>query len=425
VERLVAVEQIMTKPESIGLSSERLALIPAFLDERYIKTGKLPCAQVQVWRRGKLAVDEVLGLADRERNRPLERDAIFRIYSMTKPITSVAFMMLVEQGLVALDDPVAKFIPEWANLGVFAAGTDAGWATTPPARPMMMIDLLRHTSGLTYGFQMQGNIDAAYRKLKVAEDLRHGTMQEFIDKLAELPLVFSPGEAWNYSVSTDVLGYLVEKISGLSFADFLEQKIFQPLGMVDTAFTVPADKKHRLTACYAAGQLGSKAVKAGLPALQDDPEKSPYLAPTDFTSGGGGLVGTMADYMRFARMLLNGGELDGVRLLSPKTLQLMTANHLPGGKDLTQMSKSLFSEATYAGVGFGLGFGVTVDPAATMIPGSKGDFFWGGAASTFFWVDPVEDLTVVFMTQLLPSSAYAVRRELRTLVYSAFTESAT
>jgi len=414
----------MTKPESIGLSSERLARIPAFLDERYIKTGKLPCAQVQVWRRGKLAVDGVLGLADRERNRPLEKDAIFRIYSMTKPITSVAFMMLVEQGLVALDDPVAKFIPEWANLGVFAAGTDAGWATTPPARPMLMIDLLRHTSGLTYGFQMQGNIDAAYRKLKVAEDLRFGTLQEFIDKLGKLPLVFSPGEAWNYSVSTDVLGYLVEKISGLPFATYLEEKIFQPLGMVDTAFTVPADKAHRLTACYAAGALGSKAVTAGPPKLQDDPEKSPYLTPTDFPSGGGGLAGTMADYMRFARMLLNGGELDGVRLLSPKTLQLMTANHLPGGKDLTQMSKSLFSEATYAGVGFGLGFGVTVDPAATMIPGSKGDFFWGGAASTFFWVDPVEDLTVVFMTQLLPSSAYPVRRELRTLVYSAFTEAA-
>lgn len=414
----------MTKPESIGLSSERLARIPAFLDERYIKTGKLPCAQVQVWRRGKLAVDEVLGLADRERKRPLEKDAIFRIYSMTKPVTSVAFMMLVEQGLVALDDPVAKFIPEWANLGVFAAGTDAGWATTPPARPMLMIDLLRHTSGLTYGFQMQGNIDAAYRKLKVAEDLRLGTLQEFIEKLAKLPLVFSPGEAWNYSVSTDVLGYLVETISGMPFEAYLEQNIFQPLGMVDTGFTVPAEKKHRLTACYAAGVLGSKAVKAGPPPLQDDPEKSPYLTPTDFPSGGGGLTSTMADYMRFARMLLNGGELDGARLLSPKTLQLMTANHLPGGKDLTQMSKSLFSEATYAGVGFGLGFGVTVDPAATMIPGSKGDFFWGGAASTFFWVDPVEDLTVVFMTQLLPSSAYPVRRELRTLVYSAFTESA-
>ena len=375
----------MTKPESIGLSAERLARIPTFLEERYIRTGKLPCAQVQVWRRGALALDEVLGLADRERNRPLEKDAIFRIYSMTKPVTSVAFMMLVEQGLVALDDPVAKFIPGWANLGVFAAGTDAGWATTPPARPMLMIDLLRHTSGLTYGFQMQGNIDAAYRKLKVAEDLRLGTLQEFIDKLAKLPLVFSPGESWNYSVSTDVLGYLVETISGMPFADFLERNIFQPLGMVDTAFTVPADKKHRLTACYAAGVLGSRAVKAGPPPLQDDPETSPYLTPTDFPSGGGGLTSTMADYMRFARMLLNGGELDGARLLSPKTLQLMTANHLPGG---------------------------------------KGDFFWGGAASTFFWVDPVEDLTVVFMTQLLPSSAYAVRRELRTLVYSAFTEAA-
>ncbi len=413
----------MSTPESLGLSSERLARIPAFLRERYIGSGKLPCAQVQVWRRGELALDAVLGLADRERNRPLEKDAIFRIYSMTKPVTSVAFMMLVEQGLVALDDPVAKVIPEWANLGVFAAGTDAGWATTPPARPMLMIDLLRHTSGLTYGFQMQGNIDAAYRKLKVAEDLRLGTLQEFIDKLAKLPLVFSPGEAWNYSVSTDVLGYLVEKISGLPFADFLDQNIFQPLGMVDTAFTVAADKKHRLTACYAAGVLGSRAVKAGPPPLQDDPETSPYLTPTDFPSGGGGLTSTMADYMRFARMLLNGGELDGARLLSPKTLQLMTANHLPGGKDLTQMSKSLFSEATYAGVGFGLGFGVTVDPAATMIPGSRGDFFWGGAASTFFWVDPAEDMAVVFMTQLLPSSAYAVRRELRTLVYSAFTES--
>ncbi len=412
----------MTKPEAIGLSSERLGRIAPFLDERYIQTGKLPCAQVQVWRRGKLALDATLGLADRERDRPLESDAIFRIYSMTKPVTSVAFMMLVEQGLVSLDDPVAKFIPEWAGLTVFAAGTDAGWAGTPPSRPMLMVDLLRHTSGLTYGFQMQGNVDAAYRKLKVAEDLRFGTLQEFIEKLARIPLVFSPGDAWNYSVSTDVLGYLVEKISGVPFATWLEENIFGPLGMVDTGFVVPAEKKHRLTACYAAGVLGSKAVKPGLPALQDDPETSPYLAPTDFPSGGGGLVSTAADYMRFARMLLNGGELDGARLLGPKTMKLMTANHLPDGKDLTQMSRSLFSEATYAGVGFGLGFGVTVEPAKTLIPGSVGDFFWGGAASTFFWVDPAEDLTVVFMTQLLPSSAYPVRRELRTLVYSALTE---
>ncbi len=412
----------MTKPESLGFSSERLARIAPFLTERYIDTGKLPCAQVQVWRRGKLAYDTTLGLADRERGTPLKADSLFRIYSMTKPVTSVAFMMLVEEGLVALDEPVAKYIPEWAGLGVFAAGTDAGWATTPPSRPMLIIDLLRHTSGLTYGFQMQGNIDAAYRKLKVAEDLRYGTLDEFIAKLATIPLQFSPGEAWNYSVSTDVLGYLVGKISGVPFARFLQERIFGPLGMTDTSFTVPADKAGRLTACYAAGVLGSKSVLQGAPKLQDDPAVSPYLAETQFHSGGGGLVSTADDYMRFARMLLNGGELDGARLLGPKTIQLMASNHLPGGKDLTQMSKSLFSEATYAGVGFGLGFGVTIDPAATMLAGSKGDFFWGGAASTFFWVDPVEDLAVVFLTQLLPSSAYPVRRELRTLVYAALTE---
>ncbi len=412
----------MTKPESLGFSSERLARIAPFLTERYIDTGKLPCAQVQVWRRGKLAYDTTLGLADRERGTPLKADSLFRIYSMTKPVTSVAFMMLVEEGLVALDEPVAKYIPEWAGLGVFAAGTDAGWATTPPSRPMLVIDLLRHTSGLTYGFQMQGNIDAAYRKLKVAEDLRYGTLDEFIAKLATIPLQFSPGEAWNYSVSTDVLGYLVGKISGVPFARFLQERIFGPLGMTDTSFTVPADKAGRLTACYAAGVLGSKSVLQGAPKLQDDPAVSPYLAETQFHSGGGGLVSTADDYMRFARMLLNGGELDGARLLGPKTIQLMASNHLPGGKDLTQMSKSLFSEATYAGVGFGLGFGVTIDPAATMLAGSKGDFFWGGAASTFFWVDPVEDLAVVFLTQLLPSSAYPVRRELRTLVYAALTE---
>lgn len=413
----------MTKPESLGLSSERLGRIASFLDERYIKPGKLPCAQVQVWRRGKLAYDTVLGLADRERGTPLKADSLFRIYSMTKPVTSVAFMMLVEEGKVALDEPVAKYIPAWADLGVFAGGTDAGWATTRPTRPMLIIDLLRHTSGLTYGFQQQGAVDAAYRKLKVGEDLRYGTLDEFIDKLATIPLNFSPGEAWNYSVSTDVLGYLIGKISGMPFDRFLQERIFGPLGMVDTGFTVPADKAGRLTACYAAGALGTKGVKQGLPDLQDDPVKSPYLAETGFHSGGGGLVSTAADYMKFARMLLNGGELDGVRLLGPKTLQLMASNHLPGGKDLNAFAtRSMFSEATYAGVGFGLGFGVTIDLPATMLAGSVGDFFWGGAASTFFWVDPKEDLAVVFLTQLLPSSAWPVRRELRTLVYSALTE---
>ncbi|MDQ0464863.1 CubicO group peptidase (beta-lactamase class C family) [Caulobacter ginsengisoli] len=412
----------MSKPESVGLSSDRLARIDRFLDERYIKTGKLPCAQVKVWRGGKLAHSTLLGSADIERGKPLSEDSIFRIYSMTKPVTSVAFMMLVEQGLVALDDPVAKHIPAWANLGVYDGGTVDGFRTKPCARPMQIVDLLRHTSGLTYGFQQMTNVDAAYRKLKVGEFVDAGSLDDMIADLARLPLEFSPGEAWNYSVSTDVLGYLVGKISGRPFPVYLEEEIFKPLGMKDTAFQVRKGEEGRLTACYAVGALGSKQV-ADKPKLQEDPTKSVYLRAPELVSGGGGLVSTAEDYLRFCRMLLNGGELDGARLLSPKTLHLMTANHLPGGQDMATMSRSLFSEANYAGVGFGLGFAVTVDPALPLIPGSAGDFFWGGAASTFFWVDPLEDLTVVFLTQLLPSSAYPVRRELRTLVYSAITES--
>ena len=412
----------MSKPEAVGLSSDRLARIDRFLDERYIKTGKLPCAQVKVWRGGQLAHSSLLGSADLERGKPIAEDSLFRIYSMTKPITSVAFMMLVEQGLVALDDPVAKFIPEWANLGVYNGGFMESFQTKPCARPMQMVDLLRHTSGLTYGFQQATNVDAAYRKLKVGEFVDAGNLDDMIAALAGLPLEFSPGEAWNYSVSTDVLGYLVGKISGRPFETFLEEEIFKPLGMKDTAFQVRKGEEHRLTACYAIGALGSKQTLAK-PVLQEDPTKSLYLRKPELVSGGGGLVSTAEDYLLFCRMLLNGGELDGVRLLSPKTLHLMTANHLPGGQDLPALSRSLFSEANYNGVGFGLGFAVTIDPAQPLIPGSVGDFFWGGAASTFFWVDPLEDLTVVFLTQLLPSSAYPIRRELRTLVYSAFTES--
>lgn len=412
----------MAKAEKLGFSSERLGRIAPFLDKRYIQTGKLPCAQVQVWRRGKLAYESVQGLADRERGRALKADDLFRIYSMTKPVTSVALMMLVEEGLVALDDPVAKYIPEWADLGVFNGGYLKTFQTRPCDRPMLVIDLLRHTSGLTYGFQQQGNVDAAYRELKLVEDLRAGTLAETMKALAKVPLQFSPGEAWNYSISTDVVGHLVEVISGQTLDAFFDERIFKPLGMTDTFFTVPKDKADRLAALYAVGALGSKLPIAAKPDLVEAPEKSAYLKPATFLSGGGGLVSTAADYMRFARMLLNGGELDGARLLGPKTIRLMASNHLPDGKDLTQMSRSLFSEATYAGVGFGLGFGVTIDPARTMLAGSAGDFFWGGAASTFFWVDPEEDLAVVFLTQLLPSSAYPVRRELRTLVYSAITE---
>ncbi|USQ96952.1 serine hydrolase domain-containing protein [Caulobacter sp. RL271] len=407
----------MSTPEAVGLSSDRLNRIDRFIKTKYIDSGKLPCALTQVWRRGQLAYTSVLGSADIERGKPLKADSLFRIYSMTKPVTSVAFMMLVEDGLVALDDPVHRFIPAWRDQGVFVAGTPGAFQTRRAAEPMRMIDLLRHTSGLTYGFQQRTNVDAAYRKLKLDGVDSEGGLQGYVDALATVPLEFSPGESWNYSVSTDVLGYLVEKISGLPFDVFLKTRIFDPLKMVDTGFFVPEGQRDRFTACYALTPTG-KVV------LQDDPEKSRFLTDPSVKSGGGGLVSTADDYMRFCRMLLNGGELDGARLLSPKTIRLMTMNHLPGGKELVHLSKSLFSEAVFEGLGFGLGFAMTIDQARTKNLGSLGEYFWGGMASTAFWIDPVEDLAVVFMTQLMPSTAYPIRRELRTLVYSSFTEAA-
>jgi len=407
----------VSTPEAVGLSSERLKRIETFIQEKYIASGKLPCALTQVWRRGQLAYTSVLGSADIERGKPLQADSLFRIYSMTKPVTSVAFMMLVEEGKVSLDDPVHRFIPAWRDLGVFQAGVQGAFQTKRAAEPMRMLDLLRHTAGLTYGFQQRTNVDAAYRKLKLDGIDSEGGLQEFVDRLGTVPLEFSPGEAWNYSVATDVLGYLVEKISGQPFDAFLKSRIFDPLKMVDTSFFVPESQRARFTACYA-------LTPSGKIVLQDDPEKSRYLTDPSVKSGGGGLVSTADDYMRFCRMLLNGGELDGARLLSPKTIRLMTINHLPGGKELTELSKSLFSEAVFEGLGFGLGFAMTVDQARTKNIGSHGEYFWGGMASTAFWIDPVEDLAVVFMTQLMPSTAYPIRRELRTLVYSAFTESA-
>jgi CubicO group peptidase (beta-lactamase class C family) len=403
-------------PEAAGMSGAALARIEAHLKRGYIDTGRFPGTQLLLYRRGHIVHNEVQGFADLSRKVAMANDTIFRIYSMTKPVTSVAFMMLVEEGRVALDEPVHKYIPEWKNLGVYQAGVAPLFITKPPTRPMLIIDLLRHTSGLTYGFQQRTNVDAAYRDKKLGEIEKAGTMQSMVDDLAKIPLEFSPGEAWNYSVSTDVLGYLVGLISGIPFEQFLQQRIFDPLGMTDTGFFVPPDNAHRLAACYAADGRGGMT-------LQDDPATSSFLLPPSLISGGGGLCSTAADYLTFCRALLNRGELGGVRLLGAKTLALMTSNHLPGGRDLTQLSKSLFSEATYAGVGFGLGFSVTIDPAQTMIPGSPGEYAWGGAATTTFWIDPAEDLIAIFMTQLLPSSAYPIRRELRTMIYAAIADS--
>jgi CubicO group peptidase (beta-lactamase class C family) len=262
---------------------------------------------------------------------------------------------------------------------------------------------------------MRTNVDAAYRTLKVADRDRSLDVTRFVDELSRLPLEFSPGDAWNYSISTDVLGVLIERITGRPFQDDLKSRIFDPLQMHETSFVVREDQADRFAACYLPTPQGGMN-------LLDDPQKSAFLKSPTFYSGGGGLVSTADDYMKFCRMLLAGGEANGHRLISPATLRLMTANHLPGGKDLTALSRSLFSESTNAGVGFGLGFAVVFDPVSAMVPSSPGEYYWGGAASTAFWIDPVEDIAVVFMTQLLGSSTYPVRRELRTLVYSALVQ---
>jgi len=392
---------------------QRLARIDRFLAERYVDTGKLPCAALQVTREGRLVHQTVLGKASLERDVPMRDDTIVRIYSMTKPITSVAFMMLVEEGKVALDDPVERWIPAFRNVGVFKSGMPGAWLTTPPSAPMRVIDLLRHTSGLTYGFQLRTNVDAAYRAKKVDPFEQPDGLEAFVEELAKMPLEFSPGTAWNYSVSTDVVGYLVQAISGQPFARFLKDRIFDPLGMADTSFFVPEEKRARFADCYSMSGEG-RLVPAKLGAFAEPPATP---------SGGGGLVSTVADYMRFCETLRRGGTLGDARLLAPKTLALMRSNHLPGRRDLADVSVSMFSEALYQGVGFGLGFAMTTDPARTGIAGSPGEYWWGGMASTAFWIDPVEDVCVVFLTQFIPSSTYPIRRELRTLVNASILDS--
>ena len=405
-------------PQSMGLCATRLARLDRFLAERYIAAGKLPGAQLLVARGGQLVHQSLLGHASLEHRTPLAEDSIVRIYSMTKPITSVAFMMLVEEGLVALDDPVHRFIPSWRDLRVYQAGMPGAWQTKATDAPMRMIDLLRHTSGLTYGFQVRSNVDAAYRKARVEPFEQAAGLEGFVEGLARIPLEFSPGTAWNYSVATDVLGYLVGKISGIAFEDFLQQRILGPLGMGDTAFQVPDHKAARLAQCYQLSPEG-KLVPSTLGRNFREKPGAP--------SGGGGLVSTAADYLRFCEAMRCGGALGGgadeVRLLGPKTVALMRANHLPGGRDLADLSVSMFSEASYQGVGFGLGFAMTTDVAKTGLAGSLGEYWWGGAASTAFWIDPVEDVSVVFLTQFMPSSLYPIRRELRTMINAAILDS--
>lgn len=379
--------------------------------QSYVDQNKLAGLIAMVARCGKVVYFERFGMMDLEAAKPMQFDTIFRIYSMTKPITSVALMMLYEEGLFQLNDPVSKFIPEFANVKVFAGAAEEGADSKHPfeltelEREITILDLLTHTAGLTYDFLEDSPVDAIYLEADLHRPDR--TLEEVIHKIVKLPLVHQPGTAWRYSMATDVLGYLIEVISGMSLDVFLEQKILKPLGMEDTGFYVPEAKLGRLAATYSPTENGGIE-------LLDAPATSHYSKPPRFLSGGIGLVSTASDYMRFAQMLLNGGELDGVRLLGRKTIELMTINHLPDELIPIQLGPH-----TLHGCGFGLGFRVLVDVAQAGRLASEGEFGWGGAASTSFFVDPKEELIGLLLTQLMPSRYYPIRDEFKVLVYQA------
>ena len=403
-------------PFTAGFDASRLGRIAQHFQQHYIDPGKIAGCQMVVGRHGALAYHASLGLRDRERNVPLGDDTIFRIYSMTKPLTSIALMQLFEQGRFQLDDPVARFVPSWRNHRVWVSGSGDSMVTEPAHRPVSFRDLLSHTSGLTYGGVLPGMgdqhpIDEIYRSMQIRSAGVATTMPEFLDKLGQVPLRFQPGTAYMYSLATDACGALVEVISGVPFTDYLRTNILDPLGMHDTSFQVAPEKQSRFAANYA--RQPDKTTT-----LLDDPATSAFLHPPAFVSGGGGLTGTAADYSRFCEMLRRKGEVDGQRIIGPRTLDLMTMNHLPGGKDLASLDVDLQTLYGNVGVGFGLGFASTIDQVATGAL-TRGDYYWGGAASTVFWVDPIEDLWVIFMTQLMPSGTFDFRGQMRSLVYSA------
>ena len=409
--------------DAAGLDGARLERITEHLTARYIEPQKIAGCQVAVARRGELGYFRSLGSMDLERSKPVQDDTIWRIYSMTKPVTSVALMTLYERGLFQLDDPVSRFLPEMGGMEVAEVEKGAIVRTRPPARPMQVRDVLMHTAGIGYGgllgLEAADPIDKLYAEAGVAAVSLGGPKQaslaELIEALGTVPLKFDPGTRWHYSFATDVCARLVEVLSGEKFSDYLRTTMFEPLGMVDTGFVVADGDLDRFAANY--GRRRDKTLK-----LLDDPERSVYRKEGRLESGGGGLVSTTADYLRFCQMLLNGGELDGARVLGRKTIELMASNHLPGGGDLATLAIGGFSETKYEGVGFGLGFAVGQGPVAQRTVGSAGEYFWGGAASTIFWIDPVEELIVVFMTQLFPSTTFDFRGQLKTLVYPAIVD---
>ncbi len=400
----------MTTPADLGFDPERLGHLDAVLHQ-YVDKGKIPGVQTLLSRRGELVHRDCYGFRDVEAALPVEADTLYRIYSMTKPITSVALMMLYEEGHFLMENPVSRWIPELGDLRVWTGGTEEVPETRALESPLTVHHVLTHTSGLTYGFQYAHPVDAMYR----AADLGNFTqptydLQECMARLAELPLQFEPGHAWNYSMSTDVCGRLVEVMSGQTLDEFFRTRIFEPLGMADTGFAAPEADLERCSPLYVFSPGQAMTTMASARSMTQ---------PSPMLSGGGGLVSSADDYLRFCHLLVGGGQVDGVRLLSPRTLRFMTTNHLPGGQSLNEMGQATFSEVAMAGTGFGLGFSVLLDPAASQSLGSAGQYAWGGAASTAFWIDPAEDLAVVFMTQLLPSNTYPLRRHLQAGVYQA------
>jgi len=398
------------------LSIARLSKVEALLD-RYVDEGKIPGYNCLISQHCEEVAYFQNGLQEIERPKPIDRNTLFRIYSMSKPITSVALMQLYEQGLFLLDDPVHDYIPEWKDLKVFKSGDATDFETVDTARAMTIKDLFRHTSGLTYGFQNSHPVDEIYRREGISNFTDGATLQGMSEQLIDIPLQFSPGAQWNYSISTDVLGYLIEIISGQRLDTYLETHILKPLGMSDTGFSVPPDQHSRFAACY--NYLKHADENGRRYELQDDPKHSRYLKMPSLLSGGGGLVSSIDDYYIFTKMLLGRGEYNGVRILGSKTVEYMSRNHLPDDKDIAAMAPSRFAESGHSGVGFGLGFSVVMNAAQSGVLCSDGELAWGGMASTCFWVDPEEAITVIFMTQLIPSGCYPVRDQLRAAVYQA------
>jgi len=400
------------EPAEVGFDPQRLANIDTHF-ARYVDSGLLAGWHIVLTRRGEIAHSSTYGRRDLESGAPVVADTLWRIYSMTKPITSVAAMMLWEEGRFELTDEISRWLPEFAEVKVWDKGTALRPYVVPATEPIRVWHLLTHTSGLTYGFMQSHPVDAMYRA--AGYDLANtatGDLAETVRTWARLPLRHQPGTAWSYGVSTAVLGRLVEVIAGQPLDEVISSRILTPLKMTDTRWWVDSPEADRLAALYVPNPMTGKAIR------YDNLGHEALRAP-EWLGGGEGLVSTAADYHRFTQMLLREGGLDGVRLLSSRTVRYMTRNHLPGGKTLADLSTGGFAETTFDGIGFGLGFAVLENAALAKVIGSEGLYYWGGAASTAFWVDPVEDLTAMLFTQLVPSSTHPLRPQLRQLVYSA------